>query len=130
MAVDPLARRRTAVRDSAGSRLAVLRSPHAPLALVILGSLVVAALAATVASKIGTIALDEMVLKQSAVHYTSGLPGSLFHDINARATSRLYSLLLAPLFAVYDGDQINEHGHCQCDPERFEAQQSNKQRLC
>ncbi len=104
MAVNPLARRRTGVRDSAGLGLAVLRSTHAPLVVLILASLIVAALAATVASKIGTIALDEIVLKQSAVHYTSGLPGSLFHDINARATSRLYSLLLAPLFAQYDGD--------------------------
>ena len=48
--------------------------------------------------------LDEAVLKQSAVHYTQGLPYNLFHDINARATSRLYSLLIAPLFALFHGD--------------------------
>ena len=35
--------------------------------------------------------LDETLIKQSAVHYTTDLPASLFNDVNARATSRLYS---------------------------------------
>ena len=49
--------------------------------------------------------LDETLIKQSAVHYTTDLPSSLFDDVNARATSRLYSLLMAPLFAI---------GHWRC----------------
>ncbi len=48
--------------------------------------------------------LDETIIKQSAVHYTTDLPSSLFDDVNARATSRLYSLLMAPLFAIGVGD--------------------------
>src|SRR5262249_23309018 len=46
----------------------------------------------------------ETVVKASAVHYRHGLPGSLFHDLNARATSRLLPLLLMPIFAIWDGD--------------------------
>jgi hypothetical protein len=49
--------------------------------------------------------LDETVIKQSAVHYTTGLPDTLLHDLNARGTSRGYSLLLAPLFVAFDGLQ-------------------------
>lgn len=48
--------------------------------------------------------LDEAVIKQSAVHYTQGLPHNLIHDINARATSRLYSLVISPFFALFHGD--------------------------
>ena len=48
--------------------------------------------------------LDETIIKQSAVHYTRGLPHNLLHDVTARATSRLYSLLISPLFAWFDGD--------------------------
>jgi hypothetical protein len=79
-------------------------SREAPLIVLVLGALLIAALAATVTVRIGSFALDETLIKQSAVHYTSGLPGSLIHDLSARGTSRLYSLILAPLFALFDGD--------------------------
>jgi hypothetical protein len=55
--------------------------------------------------------LDETVIKQSAVHYTTGLPDTLLHDLNARGTSRGYSLLLAPLFAAFDGLQAVRLAH-------------------
>ncbi len=87
----------------AGRRPAVLR--RAPELVLALGTLAVAALAASVAVDINYAALDETVYKQSAVHYSSGLPGSLFDDVNARATSRLYPLLISPLFAILEGDQ-------------------------
>ena len=48
--------------------------------------------------------LDETLIKQSAVHYSHGLPGSLRHDLTARSTSRLYSLVISPLFAAFHGD--------------------------
>jgi hypothetical protein len=87
----------------AGARVAA--DTRAPFAAVVIGSLIVAALAARTGVRIGAIALDETLLKQSAVHYGSGLPGTLFHDLAARGTSRLYSLVLAPLFRVLPGDQ-------------------------
>ncbi len=68
------------------------------------GIVLVAAAAATVNVRVTAFALDETVLKQSAAHYTHGLPGSLFHDLSARGTARLYPLLIAPLVALFDGD--------------------------
>jgi hypothetical protein len=73
--------------------------------VVLVGAMVVVAVvAALVAIHISTIALDETLYKQSAVRYTSGLPDTLLHDLTARGTARLYSLLLAPFFAAFDGD--------------------------
>jgi hypothetical protein len=77
------------------------RGPWLVLAAAIIG---IAVLAASVNVRVNTFVLDETLLKASAVHYTSGLPDSLFHDLAARGTARLYSLLLVPLFAVFDGD--------------------------
>lgn len=74
---------------------------------VAFAAVVVAALAAvtaSVAADVNTYALDETLIKQSAVHYGSGLPAALFDDLTARGTSRLYSLLIAPLFAALDAD--------------------------
>jgi hypothetical protein len=65
---------------------------------------VLAALAAIVGAQVSVWALDETLFKASAVHYGSGLPDNLFHDLTARATTRLYALTLAPLFAAFDGD--------------------------
>jgi hypothetical protein len=65
---------------------------------------VVAALAAIVGTQVSVWALDETLHKASAVHYGSGLPDSLFHDLTARATTRLYPLTLTPFFEVFDGD--------------------------
>lgn len=73
------------------------------LVLVGLAALVAAA-AASVNVRVNTFVLDETLLKSSAVHYTSGLPDSLFRDLSARGTARLYSLLLMPFFAAFEGD--------------------------
>ena len=68
------------------------------------GILLIAALAAVVGMQVSVWALDETLLKASAVHYSTGLPDSLLHDLTARATTRLYSLTLTPFFAAFDGD--------------------------
>ena len=96
-------RRRRALTLSVAARR-IAAAEWAPVAALVAGALLIAAAASLVAVRIGAWALDETVIKQSAVHYTSGLPGTLFHDLNARGTSRLYSLVIAPLFAVFDGD--------------------------
>lgn len=63
-----------------------------------------AALLAWLGTRTTYFALDETLYHASAVHYASDFPGGIFHDYTARATSRLYALMLAPLFAVLDGD--------------------------
>lgn len=68
------------------------------------GILLVGAAAALTGTRITGYILDETIIKQSAVHYSQAPLYNLFHDVNARATSRLYSLLIAPLFALADGD--------------------------
>ncbi|TML02582.1 MAG: hypothetical protein E6G41_15235, partial [Actinobacteria bacterium] len=80
-------------------RLRGERAPAALLALVVLALIGVAVIVA----RVNVWALDETVIKQSAMHYTSDLPHSLLHDINARGTSRAYSLLISPLFRAFDG---------------------------
>jgi hypothetical protein len=102
LAVDRSARAPLRAR---GAVAALAADTRLPFVAVVLGSLLIAVLAARTGVRIGTIALDETLLKQSAVHYGSALPGSLFHDLAARGTSRLYSLVLAPLFAVLPGDE-------------------------
>lgn len=67
-------------------------------------ALIVALFAISYAVRVSGWALDETIVKQSALHYRHGLPGTLFHDLNARATSRLFSLLLMPVFALWDGN--------------------------
>jgi hypothetical protein len=69
-------------------------------ALVMLGGLAVALIGVHITAW----TLDETGYKVSAVHYRHGLPDTLFNDYTARATSRLYSLTLMPLFALLDGD--------------------------
>jgi hypothetical protein len=75
-----------------------------PLVVLVGGMLLLAAFAAIVGAQVSTWALDETMFKASAVHYGSGLPENLFHDLTARATTRLYSLTLTPFFTVFDGD--------------------------
>ncbi len=98
-------RRRDAPRDV---YLALRRRPlavlFAVLALIALG-------AAIVAAHVTTFALDETLIEQSAVHYTSDLPHSLFHDLDARATNRLYSLLLSIPFHLFSGVRAVEIDH-------------------
>jgi hypothetical protein len=92
-----------------GSGAAALRragaaSSVAPVVVLAIGMALVAVLVTTVNVRVSGYVLDETVIKQSAVHYSHHLPNSLFHDLTARATSRLYSLLLMPLFRLFDGD--------------------------
>jgi len=55
------------------------------------------------AAHVTVFALDESIMQQSAVHYASGLPHSLVHDADARATDRLYSLVLSIAYRVTGG---------------------------
>jgi hypothetical protein len=77
------------------------RGPELALAA---GALVVAVLAVVLAVDVRSVALDEMLHKQQAVRYLDGLPGSFVSDPYARATARLYPLVLTPVFAVLEGD--------------------------
>jgi len=80
-------------------------SERAPVVVLIGVTLLVAAAVAAVAVHVTTFALDETLFKQSALHYfRDGFPASLFHDLNARGTSRLHPLLVAPIVAFLDGD--------------------------
>jgi hypothetical protein len=85
-------------------RQTLAASSTAPGVALGIGIVLVAALVATVNVRVNNYVLDETVIKQSAVHYSHHLPNSLFHDLTARATSRLYSLVLMPLFRLFDGD--------------------------
>ena len=74
-----------------------------PLIVLVAGTLLIALAAALFAVKVTVSALDETLLQQSAVHYASNLPNSLFHDIDARATNRLYSLVLSIAYRITGG---------------------------
>ncbi len=95
---------RALARRSRQARVRVTALPGLALAGLVVGSLAAAALAAWVGVHVSSFVLDETLLKQSAVQYTRGLPGSLLHDLNARGTARLYSLVLSPLFGHLEGD--------------------------
>jgi hypothetical protein len=88
-----------------------LAHPRAPVVALALGTLIVMAVIVDVGLRVSGWALDETIIKQSALHYRHGLPGTLFHDLNARATSRLFSLLLMPVFAIWDGDTAVRIAH-------------------
>ena len=81
-----------------------MRRERAPEIALALGALLTAAGAAVVGWQTTGVILDETLFKASAVHYASGLPDSFFHDLTARATTRLYSLTLMPIYAAFDGD--------------------------
>lgn len=74
-----------------------------PLLALLGGALLIALGAALVATHITVFALDESLIQQSAVHYSSDLPHSLLHDLDARATDRLYSLVLSIAYRVSGG---------------------------
>jgi hypothetical protein len=81
----------------------LLGSPRAPALVLAAGTAVLAAFAAVFATRITGWTIDETLFKQSALHYTSGLPSSIFHDLTARGTSRLYPLILSPIMGSADG---------------------------
>lgn len=72
-----------------------------PLFLMSSGCAIVAVGAGIVAFHVTAFTLDESLIEQSAVHYTSNLPHSLLHDVDARATNRLYSLVLSLAFHLF-----------------------------
>ncbi|MBI5105319.1 MAG: hypothetical protein HZB46_10130 [Solirubrobacterales bacterium] len=86
------------------ARPAAARAPRGPFLAMAGGALLVAVCAAAVGLRVTGYALDETLFQASAVHYTHGLPESVFNDLTARATSRLYALTLMPLFAAFEGD--------------------------
>ena len=92
-----------AARPLAG-RVRVERSAL-PVVVLGVGALVVGLLAVLTALDVTVLAsFDESVYQASAVHYTQGLPGSLIDDPAARGTARLPSLLIAPLYVLFEGD--------------------------
>lgn len=77
----------------------------APWIVLGVGSVLVALSATLIGIRInGLASLDEMVYRVSAVTYTDSFPESVWNDPVARGTARLYPLLLAPIFAIFDGD--------------------------
>ncbi|HEY8303184.1 MAG TPA: hypothetical protein VIG42_01220 [Solirubrobacteraceae bacterium] len=75
------------------------------------GLLVLAVAVGLIAAHVTVFALDETLIEQSAVHYTSGLPHTLFHDLDARATDRLYSLVLSIALREFAGAQALRIDH-------------------
>src|ERR1700727_389527 len=72
--------------------------------LTLLAALLLLALgAALIAVHVTVFSLDESLIQQSAVHYSSNLPHSLLHDVDARATSRLYPLVLSIAYRITGG---------------------------
>jgi hypothetical protein len=82
-----------------------VRLRPAPGAVLALGALAVALLAAAVGADVQFIALDETLHKLQAVRYADTFPAGFVDDPFARSTARLYSLALAPVFAVAGGDE-------------------------
>jgi hypothetical protein len=74
-----------------------------PWLALLAGCTLIALGAAVIAAHVTAWSLDESLIQQSALHYTSGLPGSFFHDVDARGTSRLYPLLLSIAFHFANG---------------------------
>jgi hypothetical protein len=76
--------------------LARLLAFCAAVCLVVVG-------AGLIAAHVSVLALDETLIQQSAVHYTSNFPHSVLHDLDARATNRLYPLVLSVAFRLFNG---------------------------
>jgi hypothetical protein len=92
-------------RSSRREAIGLMLAPDGPGPLVVLigGVLLVAIGAGLVAAHVSVFALDESLIQQSAVHYSSNLPHSLLHDLDARATNRLYSLVLSLAYRLTGG---------------------------
>lgn len=87
------------------------RSRRGPLLALTGGLFALAVAAGLIAAHVTVFALDETLIEQSAVHYTSGLPHSLFHDLDARATNRLYPLVLSIALRQFAGAQALRIDH-------------------
>jgi hypothetical protein len=101
----------TRPRHDTPAERASSRSRRGPLLALTAGLLLLAVGAGLIAAHVTVFALDETLIEQSAVHYTSGMPHSLFHDLDARATNRLYPLLLSLPLRVFDGAQALRVDH-------------------
>jgi hypothetical protein len=84
---------------------------YRPPLLLAGGALLIAIGAGLVAAHVTVFAADETLIQQSAVHYTSDLPNSLFHDLDARATNRLYPLILSIAFRLFSGASAVRFDH-------------------
>jgi hypothetical protein len=84
---------------------------YRPALLLAGGALLIAIGAGLVAAHVTVFAADETLIQQSAVHYTSDLPNSLFHDLDARATNRLYPLILSVAFRLFSGASAVRFDH-------------------
>jgi hypothetical protein len=93
------------IRSRPRARLAGLLADDGPGPIIALvgGAALTALAAALVAAHVTVFALDESLIQQSAVHYSSDLPHSLLHDLDARATNRLYSLILSIAYRLTGG---------------------------
>ena len=75
------------------------------------GAVAFAVVLAVTAAQVSVLAsLDEAVYKVAAVNFADAFPSALSTDPVSRGAARLYSLLLAPLFAVLEGDQAVRAG--------------------
>lgn len=101
----------TQPKRNASARQRSIERRGAPLLAMAGGLLVLAVGAGLVAAHVTAFALDETLLEQSAVHYTSGLPHTLFHDLDARATNRLYPLVLSIALRAFAGAQALRLDH-------------------
>ena len=68
------------------------------------GMLAVALFAALTAVRVTAVGLDENVYKYAAVEHYLDFPFGVLREDVSRGAARLYSLLIAPLFALFDGD--------------------------
>ncbi len=82
-----------------------------PWLVLLGGAALIAAAAGYIAAHVTAFTLDESLIEQSAVHYTSNLPHSLLHDLDARATNRLYSLVLSIAFRLWSGSDAVRVDH-------------------
>jgi hypothetical protein len=98
-AVEQTARRRPVI--GSGSIEFVRGLCRSPPLVFFGGVLLIALGAGLVAAHVTVFALDETLIQQSAVHYTHDFPHSLLHDLDARATNRLYSLVLSIAFRLF-----------------------------
>jgi hypothetical protein len=94
----PRDRKRLAIAPSRERLRDLLLSPPC---LLLAACALLAVGAGIVAFHVTMFTLDESLIEQSAVHYTSDLPHSLLHDVDARATDRLYSLVLSVAFHFF-----------------------------
>ncbi len=101
----------TRPRHDALAGRASIRGRRGPLLALAAGLLVLAVGAGLIAAHVTVFALDETLIEQSAVHYTSGLPHTLFHDLDARATNRLYPLVLSIALRLFGGAQALRVDH-------------------